>query len=183
MLRRHDTNRREGSLNKSRSTETVVSFEETPASDLEHCTSAHHRAKVAAQMKHSLLRGHTDTAAEKEAPVKEGASAQPLRQTPMKLERRQAKMLAQNATVRASNDPPAELKAELETEVSNPLEKHYTTHEIAAAWNVHPVTVYRDFVDEKGVVKLGSGSNKRRTRRELRIPKSVLIRVYDKRRT
>jgi hypothetical protein len=48
---------------------------------------------------------------------------------------------------------------------------------------IHPVTVYRDFVDEKGVVKLGSGSPRRRTRRELRIPESVLMRVYDKRRT
>ena len=182
MLIRHDTNGGEGSLNKSRSTETVVSFEETPASDLQHCTSDHHRAKVA-QTKDSLLRGHTDAAAGKKAPVKEVATAEPLRQTAMKLEERQAKMLAQNAAVRAANDPPAELRAELETEVSGPLEKHYTTHEIAAAWNVHPVTVYRDFVDEKGVVKLGSGSNKRRTRRELRIPKSVLIRVYDKRRT
>lgn len=82
-----------------------------------------------------------------------------------------------------ANSLTVEAKASAETDVLNPLEKHYTTHEIAAAWNVHPVTVYRDFVDEKGVVKLGSAATKRKTRRELRIPESVLMRVYNKRRT
>ena len=115
--------------------------------------------------------------------VKEVTPTSKLRQTPSKLGQRQAKMLAKNTGTLMRDCLPTDAKASAETEVLNPLEKHYTTNEIADAWNVHPVTVYRDFVDEEGVVKLGSAGTKRRTRRELRIPESVLMRVYDKRRT
>ncbi len=134
-------------------------------------------------MNDSVLLGDDQVAAGGAVPLKEVAPAHTFRQTPSKLEQRQAKMLAENARAVMPDRLTVEAKAPAETDVLNPLEKHYTTHEIAAAWNVHPVTVYRDFVDEKGVVKLGSGSPRRRTRRELRIPESVLMRVYDKRRT
>ena len=97
-------------------------------------------------------------------PVNEVASAPRLRQTPSKLGQRQAKMLAESTRVLMPDRLTVEAKASAETDVLNPLQKHHTTHEIAAAWNVHTGTVYRDFVDEKGVVKLGSGSPRRRTR-------------------
>jgi hypothetical protein len=118
-----------------------------------------------------------------QAEAEEVRPAHKSRQTPPKLGSRQAKMLAENKRLVGPYRPTLEAERPVETDGSNPLEKHYTTDEIAAAWSVHPVTVYRDFVDEKGVVKLGSASTKRRTRRELRIPESVLMRVYSKRRT
>ena len=111
------------------------------------------------------------------------APAHTPRQTPPKLGIQQAKMLAENTRAVVPYRPTLEAERSVETDVLNRLEKHYTTDEIAKAWGVHSVTVYRDFVDEKGVVKLGSASTKRRTRRELRIPESVLTRVYNKRRT
>jgi len=184
MIRR-GTGGDDGSIKKQRSTETAISFDGTLGpQNLKRClTLARRRAKLAGQMKDSVLPGDTHVAAGAAVPVNEVASAPRLRQTPSKLGQRQAKMLAESTRVLMPDRLTVEAKASAETDVLNPLQKHYTTHEIAAAWNVHPVTVYRDFVDEKGVVKLGSGRPRRRTRRELRIPESVLMRVYDKRRT
>lgn len=60
----------------------------------------------------------------------------------------------------------------------NPLEEHVTSGQVAEAWGCSVVSVYRIFEDEPGVMKLGAMTDRRRTRRELRIPKSVLERVY-----
>lgn len=61
------------------------------------------------------------------------------------------------------------------------LERHYTTGDIAEQWNLSTTAVYRLFEAEPGVLKLGADTTRRRVRRELRIPASVLDRVYRKR--
>ncbi len=65
----------------------------------------------------------------------------------------------------------------------NPLEVHYSLQEIAKEWKVDAETVRNAFIDEPGVLELG-----RRNRRDgkrnyvvLRIPASVLKRVYERR--
>lgn len=68
-----------------------------------------------------------------------------------------------------------------ESAESGPIARHYTPKEIAVAWGVHENTIRRLFADEVGVLKL---SLKKRGRREyvtLRIPPSVLQRVYAER--
>lgn len=62
---------------------------------------------------------------------------------------------------------------------SDSMEQHFTTAEIAEKWNVNLVTVIRMFRDQPGVLRLGApNSRRRRTRSELRIPRSVVDRVY-----
>lgn len=64
----------------------------------------------------------------------------------------------------------------------DPLERHFSTKEIAEAWGVERETVLRIFELEPGVLRLGPVKEvRRRTRRELRIPASVLERVYAER--
>lgn len=64
----------------------------------------------------------------------------------------------------------------------DPMEKHYSTKEIAEAWGIDKVTVLSIFEGEPGVFRLGpAGDVRRRTRREIRIPASVLRRVYAER--
>jgi hypothetical protein len=58
------------------------------------------------------------------------------------------------------------------------MEQHFTVKELAEAWNMSDVAVFRMFQDEPGVMRLGSQSTRRRVRRELRIPSSVAERVY-----
>jgi hypothetical protein len=65
--------------------------------------------------------------------------------------------------------------------ISDSMEQHFTTTEVAERWNVTAVTVIRLFRDQPGVLRLGSMTARRRTRSELRIPKSVVDRVYAER--
>jgi len=61
------------------------------------------------------------------------------------------------------------------------LEKHYSAKQIAEAWGMDRSTVFKMFADEPGVFRLGATTERRRTRRELRIPESVAARVYAER--
>jgi hypothetical protein len=66
--------------------------------------------------------------------------------------------------------------------IVDPMEKHYSTKEVAEAWGIDKVTVLAIFEREPGVLRLGPVKEvRRRTRRELRIPASILARVYESR--
>lgn len=67
--------------------------------------------------------------------------------------------------------------------VASAFEQHFDPKEIAALWNLDPTTVRRIFQDMPGVLKLGK-ANRRDGKRDyvtLRIPKSVVERVYRER--
>jgi hypothetical protein len=67
--------------------------------------------------------------------------------------------------------------------IADPFERHYTPQELGALWGFDPTTIRRMFIDEPGVLKLGSQS-RRDGKREyitLRIPASVALRVYQRR--
>jgi len=60
------------------------------------------------------------------------------------------------------------------------MEKHFSPNEIAAKLNLSSRTVRRMFQDEPGVLKLGESFRARkRGYVTLRIPESVLQRVFD----
>ena len=62
-------------------------------------------------------------------------------------------------------------------------ERHYTVQEIAEQWHLDESTVRRLFQDEKGVLVIGH--NRLRAGKKqyttLRIPESVMMRVYNSR--
>lgn len=59
--------------------------------------------------------------------------------------------------------------------------KHYTPHELAAAWGVSAQTIRELFRHEHGVLKIGSdGTKTRRAYKLLRIPASVAERVHNR---
>lgn len=63
------------------------------------------------------------------------------------------------------------------------LERFYTTTELAALWKLSRDTIIRMFRDEPGVLKL-SNEGKSKRRRDyvtLRVPESVVVRVYNQR--
>ncbi len=61
-------------------------------------------------------------------------------------------------------------------------EKHYSPQEVAATWGLHPKTIIRIFSDEPGVLRIGeTGRRNKRDHVVLRIPQSVLERVYSER--
>jgi hypothetical protein len=61
------------------------------------------------------------------------------------------------------------------------LERHYSIHEVVAMWGFSRRTVKRMFEDEPGVLALGNkDSGEVRCYRTLRIPQSVLVRVYER---
>lgn len=64
----------------------------------------------------------------------------------------------------------------------DPLEKHYTLQAIAEIWGVDPETVRRTFIDEEGVLILGDPDRRdgKRSYLTIRVPESVLTRVYAK---
>ena len=65
----------------------------------------------------------------------------------------------------------------------DPHETHYSVKQVAEEWGVDAETVRRTFIDEDGVLILGD-KKRREGRREyltLRIPESVLKRVYSDR--
>lgn len=55
--------------------------------------------------------------------------------------------------------------------------KHYSLDELAELWDVSVDSIRRIFRDEPGVLKIGEYSPKRK-RQSLRIPESVVERVY-----
>jgi len=62
------------------------------------------------------------------------------------------------------------------------LERQYTVQQIAEMWGLHETTVRRIFQDEPGVFRLGK-TGRRDGKRDyvtLRIPESVLCRVYER---
>jgi len=65
----------------------------------------------------------------------------------------------------------------------DPHEVHYTLGEIALEWNADPETVRNVFIDEPGVLNLGEIDRRDGIRQYLvlRIPASVLKRVYERR--
>lgn len=64
------------------------------------------------------------------------------------------------------------------------IEKHYTVSQIAEAWGINDDTVRRLFADEPGVLRFSFPRTLQRKKAPyitLRIPASVLDRVYQKR--
>lgn len=61
-----------------------------------------------------------------------------------------------------------------------PTERHFTPEEIAKDWGVDATTVRRAFRDVPGVLKIGgyTARARRRDYMKLRIPESVLRKVY-----
>ena len=62
------------------------------------------------------------------------------------------------------------------------MERHYTPREIAEVWSLDVSTVRKMFQDIPGVLKVGSAG--RRSKRDyvtIRIPESVVERVYRER--
>jgi predicted transcriptional regulator len=67
------------------------------------------------------------------------------------------------------------------TEVSRATERHYSVAEIAEMWKLSPSAVRKFFQNESGVLAIGEPRPKygrRRGKVTLRIPQSVLERVY-----
>ena len=63
----------------------------------------------------------------------------------------------------------------------DPLERHYTVLEVAALWALSDRTVRCIFEGEPGVVRWSHPETRRKRRYEtLRIPESVLKRVYQR---
>jgi hypothetical protein len=61
-------------------------------------------------------------------------------------------------------------------------EQHFTPGEIAKAWGLSIDSTYRLFRDEPGVLRIGTMPGRgRRPRVTMRIPASVMKRVYNKR--
>ncbi len=69
-----------------------------------------------------------------------------------------------------------------ENTVDPAAERHFSCAQIALLWNVSRDTVRRLFQNEPGVLVLGDTNPRRRKRRyfTLRIPRSVLERVYSR---
>lgn len=66
---------------------------------------------------------------------------------------------------------------------ADPHEAHYSVKDIAKKWNVDEETVRKVFIDEPGVLDLGKRDRRdgKRNYCVLRIPESVLTRVYARR--
>lgn len=67
--------------------------------------------------------------------------------------------------------------------MSEELEELYTPQDLAELWKFDESTVRRMFQDEPGVLKFGKGNPRsgKKVYVTLRIPKSVVQRVYSKR--
>ena len=61
------------------------------------------------------------------------------------------------------------------------FEKHYSVIEIARMWSLSERTIRRIFDGEEGVVNWGhAGIRRKRAYQTLRIPESVMLRVYQR---
>lgn len=56
------------------------------------------------------------------------------------------------------------------------IQRHFTCKELAELWHMSESTVFKMFVDEPGVIKIGE----RRTKVSIRVPIEVAERVYGK---
>src|SRR5690349_12575916 len=67
--------------------------------------------------------------------------------------------------------------------IPEPMERHYSTQEIAEAWGLDPSTVRRIFQERAGVLKIGRVARRdgKRDYQVLRIPESVVRQVYRER--
>jgi len=62
------------------------------------------------------------------------------------------------------------------------IERHYTVIEVSKLWHVDPSIVRDLFRNDPAVLKIGHGESRfKRGRVHLRIPESVLQRVYEQR--
>ena len=62
---------------------------------------------------------------------------------------------------------------------ASPFERHYTPKELAELWQLDESTIRRIFQDEPGVMNIGqAGRRNKRDYVTLRIPESVVQRVY-----
>ncbi len=73
--------------------------------------------------------------------------------------------------------PPQTPRASDSLPVGQSFERHFTTTEIAKIWNCHRATITKIFTDYPGVLHLGGAGRGS----ELRIPESILLRVYKER--
>jgi hypothetical protein len=65
------------------------------------------------------------------------------------------------------------------TAATGAIERHYTVKELGALWKLSGSTVIKIFRDEPGVLKIGRERRRgRRSHMTLRIPESVVQRVY-----
>jgi len=59
------------------------------------------------------------------------------------------------------------------------FEKHYSAKEIAEQWNLHVDTVRKIFDKESGVLRMGNPESRhKRGYKTIRVPESVMLRVY-----
>lgn len=64
------------------------------------------------------------------------------------------------------------------------FERHYTVNEVARMWSLSRRTILRLFDKEAGVVVIGhTGNERRQPYRTMRIPESVMQRIYNRMRT
>ena len=84
------------------------------------------------------------------------------------------------ASMRERRRPTAALPPAWLSDTQDFKQHHYTAAEIAELWNLSPDAVRRIFEDEPGVLVLGRSSTGRgrRAYTTLRIPESVVERVY-----
>jgi hypothetical protein len=67
---------------------------------------------------------------------------------------------------------------------STATERHYTIAEISAMWSLSRRTIRRILDNEPGILALGHPGNEHRQRyQRLRVPESVLRRIYDRMRS
>jgi len=66
------------------------------------------------------------------------------------------------------------------TNKSQATERHFTVKELAEVWHLNASTVRKIFIDEPGVLKIGHDGIRAKKRQHvtLRIPESVMLRVY-----
>ncbi len=90
----------------------------------------------------------------------------------MNLEQKQALMRERQLAARAPSVPP--------TPNGEFAERHYSVAEIAELWKLSVDTVRKLFANEPGLMVIGNGDPRPGTRRyrTLRIPESVVLRVY-----
>lgn len=60
------------------------------------------------------------------------------------------------------------------------FERHYSVIEIATMWSLSERTVRRMFDGEEGVVNWAHANRRKRRYQTLRIPESVMLRVYQR---
>ena len=61
------------------------------------------------------------------------------------------------------------------------MEQYFTPKDIAAQWKLSEDTIRRLFQDEQGVLKIGNPNPRgKRGYVTLRIPRSVMLRVYER---